>query len=135
MKFGAITNSWRLQLADQDLIPLVEKAQSMASRHVELRQTCLGDCETGEDHEWRPVLPKLQELVDAFPNMDFDLAMALPCLTQRVDPMGEQFQAALEAAKLVGRTRPHLRLVDPARTEGVWERRVISPRKPWASRT
>ncbi|PKB78260.1 MAG: hypothetical protein BZY88_19360 [SAR202 cluster bacterium Io17-Chloro-G9] len=121
MKFGAITNSWRLQLADQDLIPLVEKAQSLAAQHVELRQTCLGACETGENQEWRPVLPKLQALVDAFPSMEFDLAMALPCLTQRVEPMGEQFQAALEAAKLVGRSQPHLRLVDPARTEGVWE--------------
>ena len=121
MKFGAITNSWRLQLADQDLISLVEQAQSLKSRHVELRQTCLGTCETGEDLDWRPVLPGLQRLVDAFPDLDFDLAMALPCLTQRVDPKGEQFQAALEAAKLVGRSQPHLRLVDPARIEGVWE--------------
>jgi len=121
MKFGAITNSWRLQLAEQDLISLVEQAQSLESRHVELRQTCLGTCETGEDQDWRPVLPRLQALVDAFPEMDFDLAMALPCLTQRVDPMGEQFQAALKAAKLVGRSQPHLRLVDPARPDDVWE--------------
>lgn len=121
MRFGAITNSWRLQLVDQDLISLVEQAKSLDSHHVELRQTCLGACETGEDLDWRPVLPRLQELVDTFPDLDFDLAMALPCLTQKVDPMGDQFQSVLRAAKLVGRSHPHLRLVDPARAESVWE--------------
>ena len=113
MIFGAITNSWRLHLSDQSLTTLVEMAQSHDARHVELRQTCLGEMETGEDREWRPVLPKLQQLVDAFPGMAFDLAMAFPCLTQRIDPRDEQFQAALEAAKVVGRDEPHLRLVDP----------------------
>ena len=103
MIFGAITNSWRLQLSDQSLTTLVEMAQSNDARHVELRQTCLGEMETGEDREWRPVLPKLQQLVDAFPGMAFDLAMAFPCLTQRIDPRDEQFQAALEAARVVGR--------------------------------
>ncbi len=121
MIFGAITNSWRLQLSDQSLTTLVEMAQSNDARHVELRQTCLGEMETGEAREWRPVLPKLQQLVDAFPGMAFDLAMAFPCLTQRIDPQDEQFQAALEAAKVVGRGEPHLRLVDPARTAEIWE--------------
>ena len=52
---GAITNSWRLQLADQDLGTLIQEARSRGARHVELRQTCLGDCEAGEGTEWRPV--------------------------------------------------------------------------------
>ena len=121
MIFGAITNSWRLQLSDQDLMTLVETAQSNDARHVELRQTCLGEMETGTDRDWRPVLPKLEQLVDAFPGMAFDLAMAFPCLTQRIDPQDAQFQAALEAAKVVGRSQPHLRLVDPAGTSGIWE--------------
>ena len=121
MIFGAITNSWRLQLEQSDLLPLVEEARSRDSKHIELRQTCLGSCETGKDQDWRPVLPNLQSVVDAFPDLSFDLAMALPCLTQRVDPSGEQFQAALEGAKVVGRSQPHLRLVDPAPMESVWE--------------
>ena len=121
MIFGAITNSWRLQLEQGDLLPLVREAQSRNSKHVELRQTCLGSCETGKDQDWRPVLPNLQSLVDTFPGLSFDLAMALPCLSQRIDPMGEQFQAALEGAKVVGRSQPHLRLVDPAPAESVWE--------------
>ena len=118
---GAITNSWRLQLADRDLNSLIEEARSRGARHVELRQTCLGDCETGEGADWRPVLPKLQAVVDAFPDMTFDLAMAYPCLTQKAEPAGEQFQAALEAAKLVGKDTPHLRMVDPNTTDQPWE--------------
>ena len=47
--------------------------------------------------------------------------MALPCLTQDVDPAGEQFQMALEGAKIVGRDTPHLRLVDPNPLDGTWE--------------
>ena len=121
MIFGAITNSWRLQLEQGDLLPLVQEAQSRNSKHIELRQTCLGSCETGKDQDWRPVLSNLQSLVDQFPDLSFDLAMALPCLSQRVDPMGEQFQAALEGAKVVGRSLPHLRLVDPTPAESVWE--------------
>ena len=120
MIFGAITNSWRLQLEQEDLAALVEEAQARDSKHVELRQTCLGSCETGKDQDWRPVLSNLRALVDGFPGLSFDLAMALPCLSQRVDPMGEQFQAALEGAKVVGRAQPHLRLVDPAPAESVW---------------
>ena len=121
MIFGAITNSWRLQLEDTDLGDLVSDAKTRGAKHVELRQTCLGDCETGNGENWRPVLPKLQALVDSFPDLDFDLAMAWPCLTKQADAKGEQFQAALEAAKIVGRHTPHLRIVDPSKFDETWE--------------
>ena len=121
MIFGAITNSWRLQLADHDLGTLVNEAQIRGARHIELRQTCLGESETGEGESWRPVLPNLQVLVDAYPDMSFDLAMAWPCLTEKTDPHGEQFQAALQGAKLVGRDTPHLRIVDPSPFDQAWE--------------
>jgi sugar phosphate isomerase/epimerase len=67
------------------------------------------------------VLPKLKALVDQFPGLTFDLAMAWPCLSRPADPQGEQFQAALAGAKLVGRRMPHLRVVDPSRFDAVWE--------------
>ena len=124
---GAITNSWRLQLADQDLGTLIQEARSRGARHVELRQTCLGDCEAGEGTEWRPVLPRLQAVVDSFPDMTFDLAMAYPCLTEEATPAGERFQAALEAAKIVGRDTPHLRMVDPNTTAEPWEQAADLP--------
>ena len=121
MKFGAITNSWRNLLDDRDLTSLVDEAKSKGAKHIELRQTCLGDCETGEGADWRPVLTELSSLIGKFPDLSFDLAMALPCLTQKPDPAGEQFQAALDAAKLVGRDTPHLRVVDPNPNEGTWQ--------------
>jgi sugar phosphate isomerase/epimerase len=121
MNFGAITNSWRLQLADQDINDLVAEAKARGAKHIELRQTCLGDCESGEGDAWRPVLPRLQALVDSSPELSFDLAMAWPCLTRKSDAQGEAFQAALEGAKLVGRDTPHLRIVDPSTFDQAWE--------------
>jgi sugar phosphate isomerase/epimerase len=122
MIFGAITNSWRQQLDGQDLVALVKEAQARGARHIELRQTCLGHCESGEGEHWRPVLSRLEALVHAYPGLSFDLAMAWPCLTRTTDSSGEQFQAALQGAKLVGGPAPHLRLVDPAAFEHPWER-------------
>ena len=121
MIFGAITNSWRNHLMEQDLADLIAEAQARGSRHIELRQTCLGNCESGQGDDWRPNLEGLQSIVDRFAGLKFDLAMALPCLTQDVDPAGEQFQMALEGAKIVGRETPHLRLVDPNPLDGIWE--------------
>lgn len=121
MIFGAITNSWRHQLAGQDLAVLVQEAQTRGARHIELRQTCLGQYEHGEGEDWRPVLSRLEALVQAFPTLSFDLAMAWPCLTRQTDPAGEPFQAALQGAKLVGGPTPHLRLVDPSAFERPWE--------------
>ena len=122
MIFGAITNSWRRQLDGQDLTVLVKEAQARGARHIELRQTCLGHCESGEGEHWRPVLSRLEALVQEVPGLSFDLAMAWPCLTRKTDPSGEQFQAALLGAKLVGGPTPHLRLVDPASFDRPWER-------------
>ena len=122
MRFGAITNSWRQQLDGEDLTVLVKEAQARGARHIELRQTCLGAYERGDGEDWRPVLSSLESLVQEFPGLSFDLAMAWPCLTRVTDPTGEQFQAALQGAKLVGGQTPHLRLVDPAAFDATWER-------------
>ena len=121
MIFGAITNSWRTQLADQSLTELIAAAESCGSRHIELRQTCLGDCESGQGADWRPNLAGLQSIADSFPALTFDLAMAFPCLTAPADPAGEQFQMALAGAKIVGRAAPHLRIVDPVSFDAPWE--------------
>lgn len=121
MIFGAITNSWRTQLADQNLTELIAAAESCGSRHIELRQTCLGDCESGQGADWRPNLAGLHSIADSFPALTFDLAMAFPCLTEPADPAGEQFQMALAAAKIVGRAAPHLRIVDPVSFDAPWE--------------
>ncbi len=127
MIFGAITNSWRNQLLEQDLADLIGEAQSRGARHIELRQTCLGRCESGQGEDWRPDLTGLQAIADQFSDLQFDLAMALPCLTQDVDPAGEQFQMALAGAKVVGRENPHLRLVDPNPFDSPWRSEADIP--------
>jgi sugar phosphate isomerase/epimerase len=121
MQFGAITNSWRQLLSDRDLLDLVGEAEARGAKHVELRQTCLGSCETGEGEDWRPVTSNLQALVEKYPGLSFNLAMALPCFSQELDPKEERFQAALSAAKLVNPDNPHLRVVDGDRSSPAWE--------------
>ena len=121
MIFGAITNSWREQLPSHTVKELVGTAAGKGAKHIELRQTCLGECEEGTGEDWRPNLDRLQEVVRAYPALTFDLAMALPCLSQKIDPEGELFQAALAGAKTVGGSQPHLRLVDPAPFDAPWE--------------
>ena len=121
MKIGAITNSFGVQIDGDNLSDLVREARGRGSRHIELRQTFLGDCETGAGEEWRPVIGKLRALVDGFPDLSFNLAMALPCLSGEVDPKGEIFQQSLEGARVVDPNSPHLRLVDPAPQDKIWE--------------
>jgi sugar phosphate isomerase/epimerase len=121
MIYGAISNSWRNQLGESSLGDLIGRARENGARHVELRQTCLADAESGEGDDWRPDLKELADIVVGFPDLTFDLAVALPCLTSDVDPQGGLFQSQLEAARLVGGSQPHLRTVDPATSDTPWE--------------
>lgn len=131
MIFGAITNSWRLQLQDQSLMDLVALAEAKGARHIELRQTCLGACESGEGEDWRPSLEGLSAVVEAHPGLTFDLAMAWPCLTRETDPQGDAWQAALQGARTVGGETPHLRIVDPAAFDAEWESPTDIPEAAW----
>ena len=120
MIFGAITNSWRIQLEDEELLTLVGQAEARGARHIELRQTCLDSCESGEGEDWRPSMEGLAAIVDAYTSLTFDLAMAWPCLTRQTDPHGEAWQAAIAGAKLVGGDSPQLRIVDPSPFDSPW---------------
>jgi sugar phosphate isomerase/epimerase len=121
MIYGAITNSWRNHLDDNELGDLIAEAQSRGARHIELRQTCLAAGESGEGDAWRPNLETLANVVVRFPDLTFDLAVALPCITNDIDPQGGLYQSQLEAARLVGGDRPHLRTVDPGTTDTPWQ--------------
>ena len=81
MKVGVITNSWGIQLQDNDLVELVTRALSIGAKHVELRQSFLGNLETGTDDEWRPVVKYFKLLADTFSNLSFNLAIAAPFLS------------------------------------------------------
>ena len=121
MIYGAITNSWRNQLDDAELGDLIAEARSRGAGHVELRQTCLGAAESGEGNAWRPNLEAMAGVVHRFPDLTFDLAVALPCITTDIDPDGGLYQSQLEAARLVGGGTPHLRTVDPGASDTPWE--------------
>lgn len=131
MIFGAISNSWQRQLPTQPLATLVAEAQQRGARHIELRATCLGDCETGQGDDWRPHLPNLRALVDQFPALSFNLAVPVPCLTQAVDPQGGLFEAALAGAICVGREQAHLRIVDGGHFDHAWETPEDIPTAAW----
>ena len=60
MKLGAITNSWREHLESASIESLVAQAAERGAMHIELRQTCLGDCETGEGNDWQPNIANLK---------------------------------------------------------------------------
>lgn len=121
MKLGAITNSWREHLESEGIESLVGQAAERGAMHIELRQTCLGDCESGEGDDWRPNIDGLKALVAQHPALSFNLAVAYPCLSQTAEPKSALFQAMLDAAIAVSPDAPHLRMVDPSRFDSLWD--------------
>ena len=71
MNFGAITNSWRLQLEDQDINDLVAEAKARGAKHIELRQTCLGDCESGRGRGLEAGVAAVESLGGLIPGVVF----------------------------------------------------------------
>ena len=121
MKLGAITNSWRERLESESIASLVGEAAVRGAAHIELRQTCLGDCEAGEGDDWQPRPDNLRALVAQYPALSFNLAVAYPCLSQKAQPKSAMFQSMLDAAVAVSSNAPHLRMVDPSRFVSLWE--------------
>ena len=121
MKLGAITNSWREHLQSETIQSLVGQAAERGAMHIELRQTCLGDCETGEGDAWQPNIANLKALVAQYPVLSFNLAVAYPCLSQTAQPKSALFQSMLDAAIAVSPAASHLRMVDPSRFDALWE--------------
>ena len=120
MILGAISNSWKLQLANHDLKVLVQEVKARGAGHIELRQSFLGDYVTGAGNAWRPSIQKLAALASDFPGLSFNLAIELPCLSTESNPQAEQFQAALDAAKVLDANAPQLRLVDRTPFDAAW---------------
>jgi sugar phosphate isomerase/epimerase len=100
---------------------LIKEALARGAQYIELRQTCLGDYEHGEGDAWRPDIPKLGKLAESFPGIGMNLAIAYECLARDVNPKDERFQASLQAAKVLSKGAPHLRVVDPLTFSSAWE--------------
>ena len=122
MILGAITNSWAEHIYTTELPRLVERARRRGAAHIELRQAYLGQYEEGAEDDWRPLVDKLARLARTFPLLTFNLAIAYPYLTTEPNPASPQFQASLEAARVVGAATPRLRLVDTTRFDSPWEK-------------
>lgn len=111
MKIGLVSNCWQNQLdAGMDLLELVTCSVQLGFRYIELRQTCLGRFEHGDD--CIPDASALQQLPSATPELEFNIAINIPFLQPEASST-EVFAAAVDAAVAVAGThRPHLRLVD-----------------------
>ena len=96
MKVGVITNSWGIQLQNNNLTELVTRARNIGAKHVELRQTFLGELETGADDTWSPVVSNFDSLANNFSDMSFNLAISAPFLSGGLDPEGSILQKSLE---------------------------------------
>lgn len=114
MILGVVSNCWREQLrAGHALESLIADAVERGFEAIELRQTCLGNFESGPRH--LPNSEDLRQLPEQFDALQINLAMALPYLSPLNDADASMFRSGLAAAVAVGgRFTPHLRLVDLA---------------------
>lgn len=109
---GIVSNCWKTQL-DQGaaLADLIERAEQIGYRAVELRQTALGEFETGEDS--LPLAEPLTVLPERFPGVRFNVAVCVPFLDAGMQTSHPVFTAGKWATQAVaGESVPHLRLVD-----------------------
>ncbi len=112
MKLGLVSNVWKTQLDDgASLRELIGQAVQHNYRTIELRQTCLGEFEIGDDHRPQPNLLAL--LPEEFPGVRFNVAINVSFLDAEFSANDSMFEASRMAAFAVaGSTPPHLRLVD-----------------------
>lgn len=116
MILGIVSNCWKAQLADGiELEALLETAREQGYQAIELRQGALGSYERGA--EPRPDVSALAQLPQRFPDLRFNIALAMSYLNPTVTAADELFQLGIAAAKaLAGASSTHLRLVDLATT-------------------
>lgn len=111
---GIVSNCWKTQLdAGTSLVELIRMAHERGFHAVELRQGALGDFEFLDDGRPMPDVAALVRLPTEFPDIGFNLAIAVPYLQPEFDPRDSLFQTGLAAARsLAGSSPAHLRLVD-----------------------
>jgi sugar phosphate isomerase/epimerase len=135
MDLGIVSNCWRKQLeAGVDLAELVHAAWSTGYCFIELRQGCLGTYEQGPDR--LPDAAGLAELSRRFPEVRFNLALAVPYFDRRTRPDDPLLLAGIAGARALAgdRRRPHLRLVDVATADAVIDE-VEALGERWAALT
>ncbi len=112
MNAGIVSNCWQAQIQQGvSLESLVVQARDRGYVAIELRQGCLGDCESSDDLV--PDVERLSELAAACDGLTWDLALGYPCFAPGNAGDDAVFTAGCQAIGplAAGRT-PHLRLVD-----------------------
>lgn len=112
VKYGFVSNVWKCELdAGTALRELIAQAVQRNFLTIELRQTCLGEFETDDQH--RPLPELLALLPEEFPGVRFNVALCVPFLDESFAATDPMFEAGRMAAVAVaGSAPPHLRLVD-----------------------
>ena len=112
ISWGLVSNCWRKQLAEGvPLEDLLGEADKRGYHVIELRQTCLGEFESGD--EPLPLAEKMTLLPEKFPGIRFNVAVCVPFLDPQMNATHPVFTAGKWAADAVaGECPPHLRLVD-----------------------
>jgi sugar phosphate isomerase/epimerase len=111
---GVVSNSWTELLPGSSLLEQCCRAKGSGYGYVELRQRGLGECEErvkGDDRPW-PLPNRLAELMEAVPELRFNLAVEAPFLTTPVSAQDPYLQRCVEAALALSIEAPVLRLVD-----------------------
>ncbi|TXT36403.1 MAG: hypothetical protein FD138_997 [Planctomycetota bacterium] len=109
---GLVSNCWKIQLdSGVELDLLIAEALRRGLKAIELRQGSLGEYEA--EAEDVPQAERLAELARRFPEVRFNIALSLPCLSGGLSTSDFLFHAGRAAAVALGNGQPpHLRLVD-----------------------
>ncbi|GDY10357.1 hypothetical protein LBMAG52_38450 [Planctomycetia bacterium] len=109
---GLVSNCWKVQLdSGIELDALIADAVQRGLTVIELRQGCLGEYEAGQ--ACVPQVDRLVELARGFPDVQFNVALSLPCLGGELSRKDLLFLTGRSAAvTLANGQPPHLRLVD-----------------------
>lgn len=109
---GLVSNCWKVQLdSGAQLDSLIAAAVRVGLTAIELRQGSLGEYETGPPSA--PQADRLAVLARRFPEVRFNVALSLPCLSGELTREDSLFLAGRSAAiALANGQPPHLRLVD-----------------------
>ena len=112
MNAGIVSNCWQAQIQmGASLQSLVAEARDRGYTAIELRQGCLGDCESPDDLV--PDVDRLSELASSCGDLTWDLALGYPCFAPGNSGDDTVFTAGCRAiGPLANGGTPHLRLVD-----------------------
>ena len=111
-ELGLVSNCWKFQLdSGIELDSLIAEAVRRGLTVIELRQGSLGEYEDGA--ACAPQADQLADLGRRFPDVRFNVALSLPCLSGELSRNDSLFLAGRAAAlAMANEESPHLRLVD-----------------------